>query len=94
MMRLRVRFKRWIARHRLIAEFCHDCGVQQPLVWTADDDLWVEVSGEGDGGGVLCPECFDKRAIALGYFLRWVPQVEVILQTAEQSGHDFAAREV
>jgi hypothetical protein len=74
--RLRVAFKRWLARHTTIVEFCKDCGVQQSLVWTASNQLWAEVSGRGDGGGVLCPICFDRRAQRLGYLLRWVPQVD------------------
>lgn len=74
--RLRVRFKKWLARHRLVIEFCKDCGVTQPLVWTADDALWAIVSGRGDGGGVLCPKCFDNRADAMGLMLRWVPVAE------------------
>ena len=39
-------------------EFCRDCGVQQSIVWHADDAAWVKVIG----GGVVCPPCFDARA--------------------------------
>jgi hypothetical protein len=80
---IRAAIKRFLARHMLVIEFCHDCGVRQPLVWTAPDDLWADVSGEGDGGGVLCPRCFTNRADALGYFLRWVPQVETRTVTTQ-----------
>ena len=71
--RLRVAIKTWLARHTLITEFCHDCGRTQPLVWHAPDDLWADVMGRTDGGGVVCPECFDKRADGLGLLLRWTP---------------------
>ena len=70
-----------IAAHFVcIIEFCHDCGVRQPIVWTASDPLWFEVTKKAskrtDGGGVLCPSCFSKRATAAGLMLRWVPLVE------------------
>lgn len=74
--RVRLAYKRWLARHRTIVEFCKDCGVEQPVVWTAPDGLWVEIWG--NAGGILCPTCFDRRAERLGYFLRWVPQVETV----------------
>ena len=76
MSRLRVALKTWLARHHLVIEFCRDCGAEQPLVWTAADDLWAAVTGrtlEPNMGGVLCPSCFDRRAMAQGRFLRWVP---------------------
>ena len=76
MKRLRVWAKHLMARHMTVIEFCKDCGVEQPVVWTAPDALWIEVWG--NEGGVLCPSCFDKRAAALGYLLRWVPQVEQV----------------
>lgn len=55
-------------------EYCDDCGRKQPLVWHAQDEVWLEVTG--DVGGVLCPECFDKRAHDLGIMLYWRPEVE------------------
>lgn len=72
--RLRVAFKQRLARHRCIIEFCKDCGVEQPLVWTADDALWNQVWG--NAGGVLCPSCFTARCQRLDLFIRWIPQVE------------------
>ena len=71
---IRVAAKKWLARHRLIVEFCKDCGVKQPLVWTAADALWVEVWG--NEGGVLCPSCFTDRCERASIFVRWVPVVE------------------
>ncbi len=47
--RVRVAFKRWAARHWLLIEFCHYCGVRQPIVWTAGDALWTDVCGSGGG---------------------------------------------
>jgi hypothetical protein len=73
-MRIRVTFKKWLSRRRLIVEFCKDCGRRQPLVWWADDALWLEVMGSI--GGVACPECFDRRALRAGISLRWQPVVE------------------
>jgi hypothetical protein len=60
----------------LIIEFCHDCGVRQPLTWLASDELWKEVTGYREGEGVYCPRCFQRRARQCGIFLRWVPMVE------------------
>lgn len=57
-----------------LVEFCHDCGVRQPLVWWADDALYREICG---GKGVLCPECFNKRAHRLGILLRWMPTIKM-----------------
>lgn len=71
--RARVLAKRMLARFTLVIEFCHDCGVRQPLVWRAADDLWLEVMG--DPGGVVCPVCFTRRADALGISLDWRPAV-------------------
>jgi hypothetical protein len=57
-------------------EFCHDCGIEQPLVWSAPDWVWREVMERTDGGGVVCPRCFDARARAKGMVLYWKPTVE------------------
>ena len=69
-----IRFKLFLCRFILLCEFCGKCGKHQPLVWTADDDLWNELNGGPNG--VLCPECFDKEADRRGIFLRWKPHVE------------------
>ena len=66
--------KRLLAKVTLVIEFCHDCGVRQPVVWTATDGLWAEVMG--GPSGVVCPACFDKRAEAKGLMLRWEPTLE------------------
>ena len=66
---LLARIKSFLARHMLVIEFCDDCGIEQPLVWWCEDDaVWREVA---NGAGTLCPECFDKRATKLGFFIRW-----------------------
>lgn len=70
MKRLRVLLKTLLAKHFLIIEFCKECGRTQPLVWHAEDDVWELISG---GMGILCPECFDKRAWKAGYALMWRP---------------------
>jgi hypothetical protein len=70
---LRLRFKHLLCRYRCIIEFCRVCGIKQPLVWTADDKLWQDVTGINNGSGILCPRCFDKQAISRGIYLRWIP---------------------
>ena len=73
---IRIAFKRHAAKYFVpVIEFCDDCGVRQPLTWTADDALWERVSGKKEGG-VLCPKCFDRRASEMGLFIRWIPRVE------------------
>ena len=79
---LRARFKQlfgpWWARLGFdFIEYCHDCGVRQPLVWWAADELWDAVMGDDgrNGGGVVCPRCFNKRAErAGGGLLMWHPE--------------------
>lgn len=76
---LRVLFKRaviWIGLGYLftLIEFCRDCGIEQPVVWSASDELWAEVMGVRQSP--LCPACFDLRLQILGIGVRWVPQVE------------------
>lgn len=73
MRRLRVLFKTWLARRRAIIEFCHTCGREQPVIWHADDPLWIEVTGRTDGGGILCVECFDELAMSKGIVICWKP---------------------
>jgi hypothetical protein len=78
-MCLRAWIKTWIAKWMTVIEFCHDCGVEQPLVWWADDQAWSEVTGEkldNDMAGILCPECFDRRAKTKGIAFRWKPEIE------------------
>lgn len=71
----RVNIKRLLTSVVTLREFCHDCGVRQPIVWHADDELWKFVTGRYDGGGVLCPACFDRRATRFGILLNWTPTV-------------------
>lgn len=58
-------------------EFCKDCGVRQPLVWHASDELWARVRCREteDDGGVLCPKCFDEHANRMGILLMWRPEI-------------------
>ncbi len=66
-------FLTWIGLGRTMTEYCDDCGVKQPLVWWCEDEkLWNAVVGKG----ALCPKCFDDRATAKGFFLRWYPKDE------------------
>ena len=71
---LRVTVKRLLARVTLVMEFCHTCGRDVGVVWTAPDALWEDLVG--DPGGVLCVDCFDELAAGAGLFVRWIPTVE------------------
>jgi hypothetical protein len=73
----RVAFKTLLCRVFRFGEFCNDCGVRQQLVWRAPDPLWKRVSGSRDGEGILCPNCFTKRAVWLDIWLRWMPTEDV-----------------
>ncbi len=72
--RLRVFVKDLLCRFVCIIESCDDCGIKQPLVWHAEDALWMKVTGITDGGGCFCPSCFDRRAEAFKIYLRWRPE--------------------
>ena len=56
---VRCNFKRICARYMLIHEYCHLCGIRQPLVWKVSDDLWHKVVGSSEG--VRCPKCFEEQ---------------------------------
>ena len=51
------------------AEHCMDCGRPYALWWEAPDWLWKLLIGRP--GGLLCPDCLDRRADAQGIVLRW-----------------------
>ena len=55
-------------------EFCAKCGIRQPIVWRASNDLWFVVTGKAEG--VLCPKCFTDRARALHLLLEWEPSID------------------
>ena len=61
----------WALLGPFLPEYCQVCGRGQPFLWHAPDHLWLEVHGKLDG--VLCPECFERRAIAKGLWLLWTP---------------------
>ncbi len=61
----------------VLIESCQACGIEQPLIWTADDELWKKVTGILDGSGIYCPKCFDELATEKGIFIRWIPTEEV-----------------
>ena len=58
----------WLHLGPLI-EYCDVCGSRQQLIWHAPDHLWREING-GENG-VLCPECFDRRAVEKRYWIQW-----------------------
>lgn len=63
-----VLFKRFLSKYLLLIEFCKKCGVKQPLVWSASDELWNRVSGDYN---VLCPNCFNTIATQKGIHVQW-----------------------
>ena len=68
--------KTWLCKITTLIEFCHRCGVRQPVVWWCEsDDVWREVTG-CDGNGIFCPTCFDKMAAAKGLFIRFIARNE------------------
>lgn len=81
--RVRAAFKKALACVYPIIEFCHDCGITQPVVWHAHDWLWERVTGSPYG--VLCPACFDRRAFRLGFLLKWKPRVETVFPVQDES---------
>lgn len=76
---LRKHVKQILCRHFIITEYCHDCGIEQPLVWWSDNEPWSELMErplEPNMGGICCPECFDKRAEAKGVSVRWLATLD------------------
>jgi hypothetical protein len=64
----------------MLIEYCEDCGIRMPLVWWSSNDLWLEMTGHAtepgnNAGGILCPECFARRAEKRGIVLQWHPTV-------------------
>ena len=64
----------WVGLGSYLHEYCKVCGRRQPLVWQAPNDPGLSVIGRERG--VLCPECFSRRAAAMGYWLMWSPDSE------------------
>lgn len=52
-------------------EHCQSCGRAYATVWRAPDALWANVTGRADGGGLRCPECFEREAAVRGIVLYW-----------------------
>lgn len=50
-------------------ERCRRCGRAYDTVWAGDDDAWEKVVG--DGGGLLCPMCFDLMCRQKNIYLHW-----------------------
>ncbi len=43
-------------------DFCHRCGHRNPI-WHAEAQAWYDATGmtvPGDGGGIMCPNCFTE----------------------------------
>lgn len=53
-------------------ERCLFCGWKVSVVWWCDDQvLWETVTGWKEGGGIACVNCFNERAEAQSFPLRW-----------------------
>lgn len=76
-MCLLAKIKSLLCRFMLVGEFCHRCGIQQPLVWWCEGvdhcSLWAEVAGPH---GILCPKCFDRLARKRGIAIRFLATEE------------------
>ena len=59
----------WAGFGDKLIEFCEDCGRKQSLVWHANDELWLKLMKKRNG--VVCPECFNKRASNNGMVVIW-----------------------
>ena len=44
---------------------CQECG-RPNIVWFTPNEIWNKTVG--DGGGILCPVCFCKKAEAAGFY--------------------------
>jgi len=66
--RLRVAYKRWLSRRRLISAYCRDCGRE-----TRDFHIAAEawVAAWGSDGGVLCYDHFADRCQRAGLPCVW-----------------------
>lgn len=71
---LRLWVKRVLRRWFLLVEYCDACGVQQPVIWYATDELWESLGLMSNG--IFCPYCFDKIASKQHILIRWTPTVE------------------
>lgn len=74
-MCLLAKIKSFLCRFVILIEFCHRCGIRQPLVWWCDsNELWEEVTGKKNS--IYCPKCFDILAEQKGITLQWHVQEE------------------
>jgi hypothetical protein len=71
---------RWYARLQALwiilwgheTEICAYCGGGVDAVWWCpDNELWKQLTGEQEGGGVSCMRCFERRAREANIFLEW-----------------------
>lgn len=74
MIRLAVKnFLCWVGFGSWLIEYCGFCGIRQPLVWWTDDATYKKVD---PGNHTPCPDCFNRRALKEGMFLRWYAKDE------------------
>ncbi len=82
-MRLLAKAKTRLARHFLLAEFCHLCGRRVRQVWWASDNLWPLIAGSRNGTrGVVCIPCFDREADRREVTVRWLAVSETTYRRA------------
>lgn len=51
-------------------ELCLICGKRYLTVWRCPDKIWKKVF-KSSSSGLICPECFDRRAREKGINLYW-----------------------
>ena len=79
-MCLSARIKSLLCKAFLLIEFCHRCGIRQPLIWWCEDNkLWEEVTGSKNG--IYCPKCFDCLATKKGIAIRWIAKEDYRFNT-------------
>lgn len=61
----------WTLLRGYYLETCQICA-RPYVLWWAPTDIYVRVVG--NGGGLFCPNCFDRAAGRAGIDLQWVPK--------------------
>lgn len=54
-----------------MTELCQNCECYYDTVYRVPDAVWLKLTGQNDGGGLLCPACCDLLARQAGIELFW-----------------------
>ena len=64
---------------------CIDCGIEG-VTFSVSPELWARVTFLPPNSGVLCPYCFEKRALTNGVRLgNWTVKEISFYQTSEET---------